>query len=122
MSKRILQTILMVFSLVAMPAAHAALVNINKANAAAMVENLQGIGQKKAAAIVAYRRANGAFKSVDELLEVKGGGEKILNKNKKMISLTKGETTASSTPKKKVKNTKKPKSSTSSTSSSSAKK
>ena len=44
----------------------------------AELKALKGIGQKKAEAIVAYREANGAFKSVDELKKVKGIGDKIL--------------------------------------------
>ena len=44
----------------------------------AELKALKFIGQKKAEAIVAYREANGAFKSVDELKKVKGIGDKIL--------------------------------------------
>ena len=39
---------------------------------------LPGIGEKKAAAIVAYRAENGGFSSVEELLEVDGIGPGIL--------------------------------------------
>lgn len=41
---------------------------------------LPGIGDAKAAAIVAWRTENGPFTSVDQLLEVKGIGEGILGK------------------------------------------
>jgi len=54
-------------------------VNINNAT----IEELQavkGIGPKTAAAIVAYRDAHGAFKHVDDLENVKGSGEKKLEK------------------------------------------
>jgi len=53
------------------------MVDINTAT----VEQLQvvsGIGEKTAMAIVAYRDEFGAFKSVDELVHVKGIGEKKL--------------------------------------------
>ena len=55
----------------------------------AELKALKGIGQKKAEAIVAYREANGAFKSVDELKKVKGIGDKILEELK--TELTVGE-------------------------------
>ena len=54
-------------------------IDLNKASAAQLQE-LHGIGAKTAAAIVAYREAHGAFKSVDDLTRVKGIGEKKLSK------------------------------------------
>lgn len=60
------------------------LVNINKADVAAF-DGLKGIGKKKAEAIVAYRKQNGSFKSVDDLLKVKGMSQKILDMNKGKI-------------------------------------
>ncbi|QEY25114.1 ComEA family DNA-binding protein [Neisseria zalophi] len=57
----------------------AAAVNINTAGAEELAE-LPGIGPSKAAAIVAYRDENGAFKSVAELKNVKGIGDGILAK------------------------------------------
>lgn len=44
------------------------------------LKTLKGIGQKKAEAIIAWREANGGFKSVDQLTEVKGIGVKTLEK------------------------------------------
>ena len=40
--------------------------------------SLPGIGEKRANAIIEYRRENGIFTDVRELLEVEGIGEKIL--------------------------------------------
>ena len=62
-------------------------VNINKADAVTLAESLRGIGLKKAEAIVAYREANGPFRSVDELVNVKGIGERTLEQLRPMISL-----------------------------------
>jgi len=90
MSNKLVQSLLLALWVLVAPIAQAAVVNINKADAAAMVENLQGIGPKKAAAIVSYRKKNGAFKSIDELMEVKGIGEKLLKKNRRDLSLSKG--------------------------------
>lgn len=53
------------------------LVNINSATAAELA-SLKGLGDAKAKAIVAYRDKNGPFKSVDELDQVSGIGDKLL--------------------------------------------
>lgn len=82
----------LVFSLFASPAILAEMVNLNKADAATLQVNLKGIGEKKAQAIIAYRKENGEFKSVEEIMEVKGIGEGIFKKIKNDLSLTKGAT------------------------------
>ena len=63
--------------------AAAEMVNINKATAAAIQQNLVGIGPIKAEAIIAYRKKNGNFKSLDDLQNVTGLGPAILKKNKR---------------------------------------
>ena len=62
------------------------LIGINTANASELQE-LPGIGPAKAAAILAYRNEHGPFSSVDELLEVKGIGEKTLQTLKPLVTL-----------------------------------
>lgn len=62
-----------------------AAVNINTADAEALQSELKGIGAQKAQAIVAYREANGAFNSADDLANVKGIGEKTVEKNRENI-------------------------------------
>ena len=62
-------------------------VNINKAGAQEIANSLNGIGIKKAEAIVEYRKKNGKFNSAGELTNIKGIGEKTVAKNKKDIKL-----------------------------------
>ncbi len=58
------------------------LLNLNTADALTLQQELTGIGKAKAEAIVAYRDANGPFASVDELLEIKGIGNALLERNR----------------------------------------
>jgi len=67
--------------------AQPAMVNINTASVEQLSEGLNGVGMKRAQDIIKYREANGAFTSLDQLLAVKGIGEKVLEKNKKHIVL-----------------------------------
>jgi competence protein ComEA len=63
-------------------------VNINTADAEVLARELQGIGISKAQAIVDYRAKNGDFAAPEDLLNVKGIGQSILEKNKADILLT----------------------------------
>lgn len=60
-------------------------VDLNAADAPTLQRELTGIGEAKAKAIVAYRESNGPFSSIDELLEVKGIGKAILDKNREKL-------------------------------------
>ncbi len=62
-------------------------VNINTADAATIDRVLVNIGPAKAEAIVAYRKSNGAFKSVEQLAMVKGIGLKTVEKNRDRIAI-----------------------------------
>lgn len=62
-------------------------VNINTATATEIADELNGIGQQKAEAIVAYRKTHGPFQSLDDLDAVTGIGPKIIQKNKEQIVL-----------------------------------
>lgn len=53
-------------------------ININTATADELAAFLPGIGEVKAKRIVEYRETAGGFDSVDELLNIKGIGEKTL--------------------------------------------
>jgi competence protein ComEA len=57
-----------------------AAVNINTATQDEFVALHKGLGPAKAQAIIDYRKANGPFKSVDDLKHVKGIGSKRLEK------------------------------------------
>lgn len=82
MKKLLLPLLLFSMSICAKP------VNVNTADAATIAEALTGVGEKKAAAIVADRTKNGAFKTVDDLKRVSGIGEKTIAANKADILLT----------------------------------
>ena len=60
-------------------------VNINTADAVTLDRVLVGIGPSKAEAIVVYRKANGAFRSADQLASVKGIGLATIEKNRDRI-------------------------------------
>jgi competence protein ComEA len=60
-------------------------VNINTADASSLERVLLNVGPAKADAIVAYRKANGAFKSADQLAQVPGIGLKTVERNKDRI-------------------------------------
>ncbi|PCR95183.1 ComEA family DNA-binding protein [Pseudomonas allokribbensis] len=62
-------------------------VDLNGADAATLQKELAGVGEAKAKAIVAYRETNGPFASVDELLEVKGIGKAILDRNRDKLEV-----------------------------------
>jgi competence protein ComEA len=68
------------------PAQVTAPVNINTASASEISAALKGIGEKRAEAIVNYREQNGAFSTLDDLLAIKGIGEKVLEKNADRIT------------------------------------
>jgi competence protein ComEA len=56
-------------------------VNVNTADAETISRELTGVGLSKAQAIIDYRSANGAFKSAEDLLNVKGIGPAVLADN-----------------------------------------
>jgi competence protein ComEA len=62
----------------------AGLININKASAA-QLQDLAGIGEVKAEAIIKYREDYGDFVTIEQLMNVSGIGEAIFNKIKGQI-------------------------------------
>ena len=69
-------------------------VNINSADAATLDRVLDGVGPSKAEAIIAYRKANGAFRSADQLASVKGIGLATVERNRDRIVVAGGATPA----------------------------
>ncbi|MDR0992304.1 MAG: ComEA family DNA-binding protein [Ruminococcus sp.] len=63
-----------------------AVININTADKEKLM-TLPGIGEATAEAIIEYREIHGAFKAVEELLEVSGIGEAKLNKLKDLVTV-----------------------------------
>jgi len=62
-------------------------VKLNSADEETLRRDLFGIGVSKAKAIVVHRESNGPFTSVDELLEVKGIGKALLEKNRDRLEI-----------------------------------
>jgi len=60
--------------------------NINTASAE-QLESLPGIGAKTATRIVEYRQKNGAFKKVEDLMSIRGIGEKNFLRLKPFITV-----------------------------------
>jgi competence protein ComEA len=62
-------------------------VNLNSASAA-QLQTLPGVGASAAQRIVEYRQKNGNFKKIEELMNVKGIGEKSFLKLKPLITVS----------------------------------
>ena len=61
-------------------------VNLNTATQA-QLESLPGVGAKAAQRILDYRKQNGSFKKIEDLMNVKGFGEKTFLKLKPMLTV-----------------------------------
>ncbi len=84
-----LRRIALIFALVFSPAVtFGSGVDINTADAETLATAINGVGMKKASAIVAYRSEHGPFKSVDELTLVEGIGPGIVDKNRDNLTTT----------------------------------
>lgn len=87
---RTAQTLLASFGLalaLAAPAFAATAVDINHADAKTLANSLDGVGQAKAEAIVAWRKTHGPFHSADDLTRVKGIGKSLVARNRSAIQL-----------------------------------
>ncbi|AKL06023.1 helix-hairpin-helix domain-containing protein [Klebsiella oxytoca] len=62
-------------------------VSINNASAEELAKGLNGVGLKKAQAIVSYREEYGPFKTVDDLKQVPGMGNSLVERNLSHLKL-----------------------------------
>jgi competence protein ComEA len=74
------------------PLSFAEPIDINTADAATLAKELNGVGEAKAQAIIAYRDQHGPFQSVEELAMVDGIGEKTVAANKDKLTVSAKET------------------------------
>jgi len=72
------------------PVAEKAAINLNTATLD-QLETLPGIGRKVAERILEHRAKSGGFKKIEELMNVKGIGEKSFLKLKPLVSVAKPE-------------------------------
>jgi len=90
---RTIQSMLVLLAMLVSVPSFAGPVDINSADASTLASAITGVGESKAAAIVAYRDTHGPFASVDELSKVKGVGMKTVDKsrNNLMVSTPPGK-------------------------------
>jgi competence protein ComEA len=62
-------------------------ININTADAKEISNSLKGIGLKKAAAIIEYRKTYGPFQNIEELTSVSGIGNATVKKNSHLMAI-----------------------------------
>jgi comEA protein len=74
------------FQVQAAPNASEKKININTASLVEL-QKLPRIGEKVAQRIVDFREKNGKFRKVEEIMKVKGIGEKMFNRIKSLITV-----------------------------------
>ena len=70
------------------PPARVEKVDINTADEAALAAALKGVGLRKAAAIIEYRKEHGGFRTIDELANVRGIGLNMIDQNIERLTLS----------------------------------
>ena len=86
---KLIKTIILTFLLaLSISAFSADKININTADKETLITAIDGVGEKKAEAIIAYREENGGFKSVNDLVNVKGIGQGIVERHREALSVS----------------------------------
>ena len=62
-------------------------VNINTADSVSLAEGLRGVGPRLAESIIAYREANGRYWAVEDLVQVKGIGARVVDDNRDIVEV-----------------------------------
>ena len=62
-------------------------INPNTATAEELADELIGIGPKLATKIVQFREDNGKFQAVEDLMQVNGIGNAVIDKNKELLEI-----------------------------------
>lgn len=86
----IIRKILLTVLLIAPTLLFAEAVNINTANKEVLT-TLKGIGERRAEAIISYREKYGPFKSIEELMEISGIGQSILEDNRENLTVSENQ-------------------------------
>ena len=84
--KNLVTGIALGLSSLAFAAEPAAPVDVNTASAKVLADAIDGVGLKRAQAIVEYREQHGVFSSVDELAQVRGVSAGIVERNRERIT------------------------------------
>ena len=66
-------------------------IDVNTASAEVLAESIDGVGIKRAQAIVEYREQHGAFASVEDLAQVRGVSAGIVERNRERIAVGSSE-------------------------------
>ena len=85
--KQVVAAVAFVLSNIAFAAEPTSPVDINIASAEMLAEAIQGVGLKRAEAIVRHREEHGAFSSIDELAQVRGISAATVEKNRSRITV-----------------------------------
>ena len=62
-------------------------VNINTADSVALADGLKGGGLRLAESIIAYRETNGRYRAVEDLVQVKGIGARVVEDNRDVVEV-----------------------------------